>query len=101
MSKILFSLMTVFGLMMIISSCARDKGAVPLKPFANLPDSCTSNISFSKQIMPIITTNCAIRGCHVSGSIKPDDFTLPATVIADAEKSAEVLSPMTLHCLRL
>ena len=31
----------------------------------------TANISFSEDIQPIINTNCAISGCHVSGTGLP------------------------------
>lgn len=65
-------------------SCIKDKGTIDLSTILTTPDSCNSNISFSKQIIPIINTSCAIPQCHVSGVPDVVDFTIPANIIMSA-----------------
>ncbi len=75
------------------TSCTRNRA--PL--LSNLPDSCTMNISFSKNILPIINVSCAIPGCHYHGSTAPDDFTIPANVIADARSATADMKNRVNH----
>lgn len=35
------------------------------------PDGPPQAVSFKQDLVPILSTNCAITGCHVSGSRKP------------------------------
>ena len=48
-----------------ITGCYRDVIVPPL------PSSAPKNVSFNKQIKPILSANCAKSGCHVPGSQKP------------------------------
>ena len=37
-------------------------------------DCATLNVTYSATIQPIINTECAISGCHVSGGTAPTDY---------------------------
>ncbi len=52
-------LMSVFS----INSCVKEKAIVP-PAFV-----CNDTLTFVNDILPIFQTNCAIGGCHVSGSL--------------------------------
>lgn len=55
-------------LMFFILSCKKEKTMEPT--------SCdTIPHTYSKDIKPIVLTNCAISGCHVQGGSGPGDFT--------------------------
>ena len=65
------SLFKIFGLTLIVAtffSCTKDIGklqqlnAVP----AGSVDTCTTNVKYAQQIVPIMNANCAIPTCHVS-----------------------------------
>ena len=65
------SLFKIFGLTIIVAtffSCTKDIGklqqlnAVP----AGSVDTCTTNVKYAQQIVPIMNANCAIPTCHVS-----------------------------------
>lgn len=47
----------VFGV--LISGCAKEKAAPPMSNFV-----CDEEISFQKDVQPIITLNCANNECH-------------------------------------
>ena len=60
----------VGGLMgvMVFNACSSKTGVVPSPvDAASLPDSCSHNISYAKQIAPILTKSCNIAGCHKAG----------------------------------
>lgn len=59
-----------------VVSCAYNKGEVvtPSKDCSTT----FSNLSFAKDIQPILTTNCAISGCH-SGTTPEGNFNLEAS----------------------
>ena len=62
------SISSLMLLMMIFSiSCTYDNAEELYGTRECEPD----EISFSEDIMPIIATNCAIAGCHVSGQQRP------------------------------
>jgi len=69
-----FLVLILFSL--YVQSCTYNKGE------AVTPNSgCTttySNLSFTSDIQPILTTNCAISGCH-SGSSPQGNFTLESS----------------------
>lgn len=57
------NLIIILSLILSFSSCYYDDEETL---YGNI--SCeTSSVSFSKDIKPIIATNCAISGCHVQG----------------------------------
>lgn len=49
---------------------------------------CSGPVSLSADIMPLLESNCAIEGCHVSGSGLPD-FMNKETVLAHADDIAK------------
>jgi uncharacterized membrane protein len=44
---------------------------------------CSSSISFAQNVQPIITTRCAVPGCHVSGG-QPPDYSQPSNIVGRA-----------------
>ena len=55
--------------MIIISGCKKDITVI----VNNKPDLAKGGtISFATAILPLLTTNCAIGGCHASGGHVPD-----------------------------
>ena len=63
MRKTVASILSIFCLGLIgLDSCV----------YHDLPDSvCTEDMSFAEDIKPIISTKCAISGCH-NGDMGPD-----------------------------
>ncbi|MDP1800707.1 MAG: hypothetical protein Q8L81_05115 [Bacteroidota bacterium] len=63
----------LFGFMFIVilsNSCTKDVG----KPITVVQvDTCTTDISYVKHIVPLINQSCGLSGCHVTGGYK--DFT--------------------------
>jgi hypothetical protein len=53
----------------VLNGCYKD---VNLPTPAADPNGPPQQLSFSKDIQPILTTNCALSGCHVAGAQKPD-----------------------------
>lgn len=63
MKNWIYFLLLVFSISMV--ACEKDNyGAPPFDP--NKP------VSFSKEVLPLFTTNCAKSSCHVPGAIAPD-----------------------------
>jgi len=60
-------LIVVVMLILIVASCTKTTTVVPVANTAVI----TTPVSFSTDIQPILTKNCAISGCH-SGNIAPD-----------------------------
>ena|ERR1035437_2284111 len=61
-----------FGMLLLvvilISGCRKDTTVIiPLKP-----PGITRAVSFSKDLVPIFSTNCALSGCHAGGGHAPD-----------------------------
>jgi len=52
----------------IISGCTKDV-TVTIKPTVPV---ITRTVSFSKDLVPIFTSKCALAGCHVSGAHDPN-----------------------------
>ena len=61
-----------FGLLMVVSMMVLFVGCTKTTtvPIDNTP-AITTEVSFSKDIQPILTSSCAISGCH-SGSVAPN-----------------------------
>ncbi len=63
MKRLIYILLLTFSMSMV--SCEKDNfGAPPFDP--NKP------VSFSKDILPLLSANCAKSGCHVAGGQSPD-----------------------------
>lgn len=58
--------MIIVGIL-IIPGCMEDV-TVTIKPTVKV---ITRTVSFSKDLVPLFTTKCALTGCHVSGSHAP------------------------------
>ncbi len=50
-----------------LSGCAKDDTVV-----VGNSVTVTSTVSLSKDLVPLLTTNCAKSGCHVKGGVAPD-----------------------------
>jgi hypothetical protein len=61
-----FSLLSGFFLVFMLAGCYYDATLEPLTP------EVTSEISFSKDIVPIFNQSCNSSGCHNSGGVRPD-----------------------------
>lgn len=60
----------ILGILALLSSCSDDE-----EPMMNMTDNCDSvNVSYQRDIVPIINSSCALTGCHVSG-FNSGDFT--------------------------
>jgi hypothetical protein len=68
-NKIIAIALSMFIVIVIaISGCQKDTTVyIPLAPPA-----VTKSVSFSKDLVPIFTANCAKSGCHVAGGHVPD-----------------------------
>ena len=55
-----FMILFVFGL---IWSCSKDKTSGDIFPF-----DCDETISFSEEVLPLISSNCSTSGCHSAAS---------------------------------
>ena len=53
-------------LALAVSSCYYDEVLEPLEP------AVTGEVSFSKDIVPLLNKSCNTSGCHNTGGIKPD-----------------------------
>ena len=68
MKRLLIYATMVSVIWICFSSCYKD---VILPPVGTNPNGPPKFESFSGDIQPIFTTNCALSGCHVSGSQMP------------------------------
>ncbi len=65
--NLLFVMVIVVAALLMNNACKKDK-AQAIVATANVPDTCSA-ITFTKTIMPIITTSCATGSkCHGAGS---------------------------------
>ncbi len=82
---VLVMLSTLVATLMIAFSCTSDsEDQVPTPP--PVSKACEgSTASLVTDIMPILQQNCAVSGCHVSGTGRPN-FTNKATVIQFASQ---------------
>ncbi|WP_295654776.1 hypothetical protein [uncultured Mucilaginibacter sp.] len=64
--KIVLGLLLVSSLMILVNSCTKTTTVVESNAVA-----VTTTVSFSKDIVPILTKSCALSGCH-AGSIAPN-----------------------------
>ena len=60
-------LTAIFSGIVIISGCTEDITVI-VKP--SIP-TITKTLVFSKDIVPLFTTNCALTGCHAAGAHDP------------------------------
>lgn len=68
MKRIVILTGLVFFLVIGLASCYKDI----IKPqLAADPDGPPQPVSFKTELAPILNTNCALAGCHVSGAHKP------------------------------
>ena len=58
----------VCSLMVLLGSCEWESEEAL---FAE-PEACAEPLSFATHIAPIVQTNCAISGCHLSGGQPPE-----------------------------
>ena len=67
--KLIAISIVLFGMFeLVISGCQKNTTAViPL-----VPETVTKTVSFSKDLVPVLTDNCALSGCHVKGANAPD-----------------------------
>ncbi len=70
MKKTVLILTTITCVSLIIS-CTKDVSPEPDISATPTPSSCDT-VTFTQDIKPIISANCAISGCHVSGGQSPD-----------------------------
>ena len=71
-------------ILVLFYSCSSDN----LEEYYGIVDCSSEVISYADDIVPIIDTNCAIPGCHVSGTGLPD-WTKYENVAANAQKIKE------------
>ncbi len=76
MKKLLALLLPV-----LFYSCTSDN----VEEYYGVVDCATLDVSYSEDIAQIISTNCAISGCHVSGTGLPD-WTKYENLVANADE---------------
>ncbi len=76
----------VVSIMMLFVGCTKTTTV----PIDNTP-AITTEVSFSKDIQPILTSSCAISGCH-SGSVAPN---LSSTVALNSLVNGSYISVAT------
>ena len=64
---IIVSVLLFFAMIFILIGCTKTTTVV-LNPGSEI----TTEMSFSKDIVPIFSKNCALAGCHVPGGKVPD-----------------------------
>lgn len=64
------------------NSCIKDQGELPQAKKVNV---CTVAVSYSVDIVPIMTNNCSTKGCHTSTGTGKGDFTNYAGVASKAD----------------
>jgi hypothetical protein len=85
MSKkiIVIGVLLAFNLMLVINGCTKNTTV----SINNTPE-ITTTVSFSKDLVPLFTKNCATSGCH-SGTVAPN---LSALTAYDALLSASLVN---------
>ena len=83
-----FFFLTV-GLLFCILGCARDRTHVPvhdhISPPMEVHDPAHAEVSFEENILPILTSRCALAGCHVADGPHGLDFRTYESFIAGGE----------------
>ena len=78
----------VYLILIFLGSCSNDNEE---ELFGPLDFNCDPLITtFSDVIKPIIDTNCAVKGCHVSGPQLLPDFTVFANIQSYSDKIKEL-----------
>lgn len=68
-------LFTSLVILAVLFSCTKDKGLLPGSASSTTtgttttggPDPCTTNITYSQDIAPILANTCGVPGCHGPG----------------------------------
>jgi len=81
MIKLFFGRIGIFFIFWVVSSCAYDE------PEFSEPIDCEL-VTFNDTILPIISTYCAISGCHVPGTGR-QNFLVNNTIKDNAEEMKE------------
>ena len=68
MKKII--VITVALVIIMIGACVKDTTVII--PKAEVTVAITKTVSFSKDLVPIFKSSCALSGCHVTGAHAPD-----------------------------
>jgi hypothetical protein len=68
MKQLILYVFLIFMIGMHITGCYQD---VILPDTVADPDGPPQSVSFKEQLAPMFNSNCALSGCHVSGSHKP------------------------------
>ncbi len=83
-----FSLLIV-GLLFCILGCARDRAHVlmpdHISPPMEVHETAHAEVSFEEDIFPILTSRCALAGCHVADGPHGLDFRTYESFIAGGE----------------
>ena len=83
-----FFLLTI-GLLFCVLGCARDRGHILMPDHIShateVMESTDTEDSFEQNILPILTTRCALAGCHVADGPHGLDFRTYASFIAGGE----------------
>lgn len=68
MKRLFINICLILGVTIGLSSCYKDV----IKPeLAVDPDGPPQQVSFSKDLAPLLESSCALAGCHVTGAHKP------------------------------
>jgi hypothetical protein len=68
MKKLMICAGLIFTIAIVLTGCYKDI----IMPEAALdPDGPPQAVNYKTDLAPILNTNCALAGCHVSGSHKP------------------------------
>ncbi len=80
------------GFLFCILGCARDRGHILMpddtSPHTEVHETFDTEASFEQNLMPILTTKCALAGCHVADGPHGLDFRTYASFIAGGEHPA-------------
>ncbi len=67
-NKVLLIGLIVIIIIVVMIGCQKDTTVtIPI-----VAKTVTKTVSFSKDIIPILTTDCAVSGCHISGGHAPN-----------------------------
>ena len=79
----------IVGLLFCILGCARDRAQVlmpdDISPPMEVPGTAHAKVSFEENILPILTSKCALAGCHVADGPHGLDFRTYESFIAGGE----------------
>lgn len=83
------SLLLTIGLLFCISGCTRDRANVlmpdHIPPSTEVHKTFNAEMSFEENLLPILTSRCALAGCHVADGPHGLDFRTYESFIAGGE----------------